>query len=1141
MRTITLALVALFFIFQAPAHAQATGDTIVVQAFNYNSTTRDSIISFPTDPSLEFEKIIMLYSMRCKDGLVSTGTNRNRGCGEWDYSCNTYITDSSHVDSVTAKHPDYSVSGYSGSSYNYVTQATYNMYQDEQQNVVLNSITSEDTAILGNGNQSLTNVVNTSQTAGKHQFLLTQSELLSAGLTTGNIDALALNVSNNPAQARYFRIRLKSTAKTSLDAADPDLSGFTEVYYKNTNFSQGVNRFQFYTPFNWNGTSNIMVELSFTNKFNGTSMAFAGDTVAQSTSIYSAGDMQFDFNGSSYLIANAYKGITGDTTRTIEAWIKTTGSDLDIVYYGSNSAGKKYRFWVNGNGQLRTEVNSGSAVGTTPVNDGQWHHVAMVQSGSSTNQIAFYIDGVQDAVSSVTNHPINTQANWLVRIGQSIHNKPFVGQIADVRMWKTALSQSTIDDWRFKKLDASHPDNANLELHYPLNDNNGTTITDQSPNARNASVSNGVQWSFLYGIDHFKGWQSESNRPNLALYQGTYSLTVSPDTVIDSVARHPNLVTQYQVYPKTGTLQADSIGATQQNTYWQAIADSLFDPQGNLVSVFNNPPDGSITIGDLTYWRRFPSKFEIMSFVTPYGIGIDFGMDGHTWAFDLTDFSPILKGNKRISMERGGQWQEDMDIKFLFVLGTPPRDVLDIQQIWRVGYDSYTRITSDLVYEPRDVPLDASADGFKIRSAITGHGQEGEFIPRNHFVNLDGGSPDFTWQVWKECAMNPVYPQGGTWIYDRAGWCPGMATDLVENEITFLVNPGQSVNIDYGMSGASGTSNYIVNHQLVTYGPPNFTLDAAVKEIINPTNRIEYQRAASICEGPIVKIQNTGSALLTSLKITYWTNNNVNKEIYNWSGTLGFLESEDVVLPVGDLWEGLSGTANNRLHVSIAEPNGGMDAYSYNNKMHTDFSLPEVFPNEIYFAFRTNNAAQENSYTVRDASGNVVFSKSGFSSNDLYYDTLNLADGCYTLQLDDTDDDGIAFWANNDGNGWFRIFDAQTLTRIYTLEPDFGRSAVVAFTVNYPLSFEELHPEIGLNLFPNPSTGKFSVQAKGNDAADTWQIHVSTVDGKTLLLKQFPPAIHLDETIDLADASPGMYFVKVTNGRKAWVEKLIVD
>jgi hypothetical protein len=305
MRTITLALVALFFIFQAPAHAQATGDTIVVQAFNYNSTTRDSIISFPTDPSLEFEKIIMLYSMRCKDGLVSTGTNRNRGCGEWDYSCNTYITDSSHVDSVTAKHPDYSVSGYSGSVYNYVTQATYNMYQDEQQNVVLNSITSEDTATLGNGNQSLTNVVNTSQTAGKHQFLLTQSELLSAGLTTGNIDALALNVSNNPAQARYFRIRLKSTAKTSLDAADPDLSGFTEVYYKNTNFSQGVNRFQFYTPFNWNGTSNIMVELSFTNKFNGTSMAFAGDTVAQSTSIYSAGDMQFDFNGSSYLIANA--------------------------------------------------------------------------------------------------------------------------------------------------------------------------------------------------------------------------------------------------------------------------------------------------------------------------------------------------------------------------------------------------------------------------------------------------------------------------------------------------------------------------------------------------------------------------------------------------------------------------------------------------------------------------------------------------------------------------------------------------------------------------------------------------------------------------------------------------------------------
>ena len=62
-------------------------------------------------------------------------------------------------------------------------------------------------------------------------------------------------------------------------------------------------------------------------------------------------------------------------------------------------------------------------------------------------------------------------------------------------------------------------------------------------------------------------------------------------------------------------------------------------------------------------------SFQIMSFVTPYGLGLNFGVDGKTWYFDVTDFAPILKGNKRITMSGGGQWQEDMDIKFLFIGG----------------------------------------------------------------------------------------------------------------------------------------------------------------------------------------------------------------------------------------------------------------------------------------------------------------------------------------------------------------------------------------------------------------------------------------------------------------------------------------
>ena len=101
--------------------AQSIGDTIVVQALNYNSTSRDTMVQFPDDASLTFEKIIMKYSMRCKDGLVSSGSNTNLGCGEWDYSCNTNITDSSRIDSVNATTPSHLISGFAGTTYNYVT------------------------------------------------------------------------------------------------------------------------------------------------------------------------------------------------------------------------------------------------------------------------------------------------------------------------------------------------------------------------------------------------------------------------------------------------------------------------------------------------------------------------------------------------------------------------------------------------------------------------------------------------------------------------------------------------------------------------------------------------------------------------------------------------------------------------------------------------------------------------------------------------------------------------------------------------------------------------------------------------------------------------------------------------------------
>ena len=190
MKNRILLLTTLIFTFNA--FSQSPGDTIVVQTFDYSMTygsgpwsggDRDTIAHFPTDTTLTFEKIILSYNMRCKDNVINTnGQVNNIGCGAWDYSCNTYIHDSTRTDSVLLKTPSHSISNYSGLGYNYSFNPVYNYIQFIQQSANVNSIFSEDTTAVGTGTDSLNFVLETNLNAHKSQFLYHADELAVLGL-----------------------------------------------------------------------------------------------------------------------------------------------------------------------------------------------------------------------------------------------------------------------------------------------------------------------------------------------------------------------------------------------------------------------------------------------------------------------------------------------------------------------------------------------------------------------------------------------------------------------------------------------------------------------------------------------------------------------------------------------------------------------------------------------------------------------------------------------------------------------------------------------------------------------------------------------------------------------------------------------
>jgi hypothetical protein len=1124
-------------IFSYYSKAQSVGDTLIVKTFNYTQTygvnqwspgIRDTMINFPADTGMSFERILMYYNIRCKNGLVSPAVSGQTdiGCGEWDISCNTFITDSSQTDSVLSTTNNYWISNFSGTTFNYSSTPMNDYYKYLQYSVSLDSIVTDTQSLIGTANSTFSFLPPSSKEV-KTQFIIQSSELQSANASAGDIDGIILHALNGPSEYKFLKIKIKHTSDSVLLTSDVDIQGFTEVYFHDVVLNNDSNRLQFYTPFAWNGLDNILVEISYSNKTDNAGTILKTNTSSTGISMVSIDDRCFVFNGNNYAVAPAYKGIPGSEARTIEAWIKTDVAGKDIISWGANTSSNKWIFRVNSSGGVRVEVNGGNIIGPTNVADNKWHHIAAVMSsGSSVSSIKLYVDGVLETGTTGTNYSINTDtANGIdVVLSQGFHNRFWDGSVDEIRVWSTDLDAATLQKWKSRKLDSSHVDYSNLELYYNFDETDGDTIYDYSGNGRNAIVHNKAFRNSIKGENAFKSFVLQNQQAAVTVLQGDYNITISTDTVLDTIPRLGNNVKEYQVYSNWGSQINDDILTVMDTTLWEAGPEWIYDPlTNNILDTIMVTPDGTINISTLQYYKRYPMKFEIMSFVTPYGINLDLGLNGKTWTFDVTDFAPILKGRKRMTVENGGQWMEDMDIRFAFISGVPTRDVESIQQIWKVQKPSYAAIMSDASFEPRTIVKQNASSMFKVRSAITGHGQQGEFTPINHQININGGAIDYTWPVWKQCSNNPIYPQGGTWIYSRAGWCPGAPTNIKEIEITDKVATNPSFTIDYNIASGSGSSNYIVNNQLVSYGSNNFQSDALLLDVKAPTSKVEYARSGIICATPEILVRNTGSDSITSMVIHYWVNNNPVPNVYNWSGSLGFNNEVSIELQADSaLWSSLN-QSNNVFHAEIFKVNGKDDDYAYNNLYHSKFEIPEVLPSDFVIFLYTNNAPQETSYKIFDSYGNLVHSKSGFSAHTFYRDTLNLGVGCYKLEVYDSDGDGLKFFANNDGSGFINIRNLNGQV-VRNFNADFGDKITYNFTVDYPLVYKEIARVEKSIVFPNPNNGQFNILFGRTQQKS---IHITDATGRIIYTKESIPANVSEYKAYLTNQSPGLYFLRI--------------
>jgi len=450
--------------------------------------------------------------------------------------------------------------------------------------------------------------------------------------------------------------------------------------------------------------------------------------------------------------------------------------------------------------------------------------------------------------------------------------------------------------------------------------------------------------------------------------------------------------------------------------------------------------------------------FSIGSFVTPYGKRLVLGGEaGWEWVYDISEYAPLLRGKREVI---SGNNQELLDLKFIFIKGLPARKVLSVENVYPQGEYKYEYLATDSLLKKKELVLSGEASGFRLKAVVSGHGHAGprnccEWDSKTHSYYINNWET-YRWNVWKDCGNNPIYPQGGTWPFDRAGWCPGSKVDEYDFEITPKVSPGDTITIDYGIENFSDNGEkdgfFRMSHQLFSYGAPNFNYDAAIVEIISPSLEDRFSRINSMLGKPQVVIQNNGKYTLRRLSIHYGISGK-RKTSFEWFGELEFLESEVIGLPPIKLKKL---NEINVFEVVIKSQRKHKDENLQNNRMRSEFKAPNELPRQFVLAIKTNNLkrALENSYVISDSEGLVWFSGDAFEDDKSYSIPIELPKGIYQFKYSDEMEDGVSVhWWNRTAapemvgmKGSVRIESTEGDT-LMNFNSDFGQELYLNFIV----------------------------------------------------------------------------------------------
>ncbi len=528
-------------------------------------------------------------------------------------------------------------------------------------------------------------------------------------------------------------------------------------------------------------------------------------------------------------------------------------------------------------------------------------------------------------------------------------------------------------------------------------------------------------------------------------------------------------------------------------------------------------------------------RYEIARLITPYG-----RFFGTKWFFtfkaDVTEFSSLLRDKAVVEYVHTGYesnttcgWK--ITLKFEFVSGPPVAEIISVKPMWN-GSFPYGNPEDDIekYLEEKRIKTQDKTRLVRLRLIQTGHGmdeQEGcaEFCSKYREVLFDGKVVEHR-DIWMKCGTNPVYPQAGTWIFDRANWCPGCMVN--PEHFDLFVEPGSTHVIDVNMepyivTKGKPSANYVFSSFLVEHEKPRSANDAAIEEILAPSIHENFSRMNPVGYDARILIRNNGTEPLKSVKIEYGLAGQ-KPLVYNWMGSLAFGRSEEIVLP------GMLRTDKEKdlFTVTLSRPNGKQDQFTGDNRMSSVMTAPPVYPPKFVLICKTNRDTLQTAWKITDDAGKTWYQKSEseLEADNEYRDTISLPDGHYNLMVTDKGGDGLEFWYNaRAGMGYIRLASPDGRL-IKAFGSDFGNEIFQSFTVD-SRSPEFATQDAMVLVYPHRPTQNTTLMLHFN-RPQTVKTRLTTQEGKLLQEMAWHEVTRGNYGIDLSNYPDAIYMLEIS-------------